>query len=243
MTSQTNKTDSASVSPANNRLNGKILKEQFLMKKPKLIKATMGAFLLLATSIFSFTNTNSSEAHTSQLKYGQTYKIVNGYDNWQGGYLDTRGRNCSENMLCVSTANSPNRDNGSGTWKILSKTGKKGAVKSLDDVYFQNQYAQGNGGYLDTRGRGCSENLLCVSTANSTNRDSGSGTWKIIPKFKSSGSISEGQPVHILNGYGNWQGGYLDTRGRGCSENLLCVSTAAGSDRDSNSGTWKFVKQ
>lgn len=213
------------------------------MNKSTLIKATTGAVLLLTTGILSVANANSSHADTAKLKYGQTYKIVNGYGNWQGGYLDTRGRGCSENLLCVSTANSSNRDSGSGSWKILSKTGKTGVVKSLDDVYLQNQYAQGAGGYLDTRGRGCSENLLCVSTANSAERDSGSGTWKIIPKFQSSGAIRENQPVHLVNGYGNGQGGYLDTRGRGCSENLLCVSTAAGSDRDSGSGTWKFIKE
>jgi hypothetical protein len=219
-------------------------KEQFIMKKSTLVKATMGAVLLLTTGIFSVTNVNSSQAHSAnqKLRYGQTYKLVNGYDNWQGGYLDTRGRGCSENLLCVSTANNPNRDNGSGSWKILSKTGKTGVVESLDDVYLQNQYEQGAGGYLDTRGRNCSENLLCVSTANNPNRDSGSGTWKIISKYKSSNDLREDQPVQLVNGYGNGQGGYLDTRGRGCDGNLLCVSTAAGADRDSGSGTWKFIK-
>lgn len=58
-------------------------------------------------------------------------------------------------------------------------------------------------------------NCLCVSTAESNNRDGGSGTWKIMSV---SGSpvgtpLAENSEIHLLNGWGNYVGGFLDTRG------------------------------
>lgn len=181
MASPTSFTGIDSSSKTSSRFNNNIISEQITMKRPTLMKAAMGALLVLATGGLSFSNPNSSQAGTAPapLKYGQTYKLVNGYQNSQGGYLDTRGRGCEENLLCVSTSSGSDRDSGSGSWKIVSKTGKTGVVKSFDDVYLQNQY-QGNGGYLDTRGRGCESNLLCVSTAFDLDRYSGSGTWKFV---------------------------------------------------------------
>ena len=55
-----------------------------------------------------------------------------------------------------------------------------------------------NGGYLDTDGSGCNggspdpaPNNLCVSTASSTTRDGGSGTWLIL----SANGKANGTPV------------------------------------------------
>ena len=55
------------------------------------------------------------------LVYGQTYAILNGYASFTGGYLDVCGSGCEGNKLCVSTATTKNRDNGSGTWKFLEQ--------------------------------------------------------------------------------------------------------------------------
>lgn len=53
----------------------------------------------------------------------------------------------------MSTADSPTRGQGTGTWEILSAEGKAvGAnVVSGDLVYLRNLYG-GDGGYLDTNG-------------------------------------------------------------------------------------------
>jgi hypothetical protein len=183
----------------------------------------------------------------ANLTYGATYRIQNGFGGWDGNYLDTRGQSCEDNLLCVSTAETFDRDSGSGTWIILSATGKAvgDLVLSGDQVYLQNQYKSGepyNGGYLDTRGRGCEDNLLCVSTAETFDRNSGSGTWRLI-KDSSGGNVQENDVVHLWNGWGDWTGGFLDTRGAGCEGNLYCVSTSANWNRDTGSTQWRFQKQ
>ncbi len=176
----------------------------------------------------------------SALQYGVPYHIQDGVSSWKGGYLDTRGAGCEGNRLCVSTASTSTRDGKSGTWIIRSKTGKtEGAVLCNDDVYLENQY--NDGGYLDTRGSGCQDNAYCVSTAIGTDRDAGSGTWRLIPDSCPSGTIPTNEPVHLLNGYRGFNGGFLDVRGSGCEGNLFCVSTTSPWNRDNGSTVWRFV--
>lgn len=178
------------------------------------------------------------------LFYGRTYRLQNGYNNWKGGYLDTRGAGCDSNVYCVSTASTFDRDSGSGTWLILSGNGKANgqAVLPGDDVYLVNQY--GSKAYLDTRNSGCNDNALCVSVASSSNRDNGSGTWKLLPNTGTSTAITEGQSIHLLNGYQHFGGGFLDTRGAGCQSNLYCVSTSNMWNRDlEGTNDWKFFQQ
>jgi hypothetical protein len=177
----------------------------------------------------------------AELVYGELYHIQNGYSDWGGGYLDTRGRGCEGNLFCVSTATGTDRDNGSGTWRIVGHKNSGEKVLFNEPFHLFNLYS-GNGGYLDTRGSGCEGNLLCVSTADVKDRDLGSGLWKMFPDSKYSIVISENEPVHILNGYSDWCGGFLDTRGSGCEGNQLCVSTAAGWNRDLGSTHWRFIK-
>jgi ribosomal protein S27E len=176
----------------------------------------------------------------SALQYGVPYHIQNGVSSWSGGYLDTRGAGCEDNLLCVSTASTATRDGGkTGTWILKSKGGKtKGAVLCDDDVYLANQY---DDSYLDTRGKGCEDNAYCVSTATGTDRASGSGTWKLIPDSCPSGTILTNMPVHLLNGFSGFNGGFLDVRGSGCEGNLFCVSTTSPWNRDNGSTVWRFV--
>jgi hypothetical protein len=183
------------------------------------------------------------------LVYGTIYHLQNGYSGWSGGYLDTRGAGCADNALCVSTSWSDNRDTKSGSWRLISADGKAYGepVRSGDRVYLANMYPRNYsgdsnlepgvfGGFLDTRGRGCADNKLCVSTSWSHNRDSGSGRWIIEA---STSEVTEGQAIHLRNDYSGG-GGYLDTRGRGCADNMLCVSTSDSADRDSGSGWWRM---
>lgn len=188
------------------------------------------------------------------LSYGDVIHLQNGWNNYGGGYLDTRGYQKhfekTGNFLCVSTSTASNRDIGSGKWKVMSATGKANGSPVLvgDVVHLFNQW-NGNGGYLDTRGyqRDFEKtgNHLCVSTATAANRDSGSGTWKISSaKGVAAGTaVGDGSEIHLQNGWNNFQGGYLDTRGyqRDFEKtgNHLCTSTATSANRDSGSGTWK----
>jgi hypothetical protein len=188
----------------------------------------------------------------SAVVYGSSYHLQNGYANNGGGYLDTRDAGCNGNTLCVSTATSSNRDTGSGSWIVLSADGKLPGtqVKAGDHVYLANKYpyisGTGNGllpsqfgGYLDTDGAGCQGDQLCVSTAASSNRDSGSGMWTV--GYGSPGTVvTEGVAITLFN---QWKGngGYLDTRDAGCQGNELCVSTSTSADRDSGSGSWTLT--
>ncbi len=116
-------------------------------------------------------------------------------------------------------------------------------MSSGHDVYLLNMHA-GNGGYLDTAYSGCEGNNLCVSTAYSSKRDNGSGTWKILPNGSTSGAIREGQPLHLLNGYASFNAGFLDTRGQGCEGNWYCASTSLHWDRaGAGTAAWRFFAQ
>ena len=62
---------------------------------------------------------------------------------------------------------------------IRSESGERDgrALHVNDTVFLQNAYMNLNGGYLDTRGAGCENNYLCVSTSQSQDRDNGSTWW------------------------------------------------------------------
>ncbi len=188
------------------------------------------------------------------LNYGDVIHLQNGWNKYSGGFLDTRGYQKdfekTGNHLCVSTAISEDRDNGSGTWKVISASGKAigSPVLTGDNIHLLNQWNNENGGYLDTRGYqkdfARTGNHLCVSTAISENRDNGSGTWKISSIGKANGTpVSDNLEIQLKNGWNKFSGGFLDTRGYqkdyAQTGNHLCVSTAISENRDNGSGTWK----
>jgi hypothetical protein len=195
---------------------------------------------LLSVSAFA-------SAEIQPLIYGETYHLQNGYNNWSGGYLDTRVAGCKDNMLCVSTSTSKNRDWDSGSWLIKSADSKAdgSAVMNGDRIFLVSEYPYKDGAYfpsgryggiLDVRDSKCQDNILCVSTSESKNRDHESGFWTV----EASGSdIYLDQSIHLKNVY---DGSYLDVRGGGCQGNLLCVSTSTWADRDQRSGSWRFLK-
>lgn len=215
------------------------------MMKPNLLSLALVVMTLL------------SNLYAQDLNYGDVIHLQNKWsNNYSGGFLDTRGYQKdfekTGNYLCVSTATSSNRADGSGSWKVISASGKAEgtSVRVGDIVHLQNQWNNGNGGFLDTRGYQKdfekTGNFLCVSTSKSDNRDSGSGTWKISSPGKANGSsISSNSDIQLQNGWNRFGGGYLDTRGYQKdfekTGNHLCVSTATSSNRADGSGTWKVT--
>jgi hypothetical protein len=180
------------------------------------------------------------------LKYGDKAHLQNGYNSWQGGYLDTNGHaDCGGNKYNVSTADSPTRAPGTGTWEITSVTGKAvGAeVLSGDVIYLRNLYSEGT--YLDTCGHAdCGGNKYLVSTSPAKDRAVGTGRWRVFAESSSptDSQVREGDLVHLLNGYDDWNGGFLDTCGAGPAGGKYGVSTSAYIDRGEGTGTWKFSK-
>ncbi|WP_157951162.1 hypothetical protein [Cyanothece sp. BG0011] len=185
--------------------------------------------ILMAVVLMLMTVGQPAMAQTTPgLTYGTNYHL---FDQWdlggtnKGGYLDVRGTGCEGNVLCVSTATTPTRDGNSGTWKILSATGKPlgSPVLYNEKVYLQNGF---DGSYLDTRGAKCENNALCVSTATTPTRDQNSGTWTVLSVTgKQAGTpVQFNDDIYLQNGF---DGSYLDVSYSGCESNYLCVSTAA----------------
>jgi hypothetical protein len=182
------------------------------------------------------------------LKYGDKVHLQNGYANWQGGYLDTYGNEPAPKRYGVFTTNSQDRaGQGTGTWEITSATGKAvGAEVLINDViHLRNLYA-GNGGYLDTYGNEPAPKRYGVFTTNSQDRaGQGTGSWRVCAAGSSppDSKVREGTLVHLLNGYANWQGGYLDTYGNEPAPKRYGVFTTNSQDRaGQGTGTWKFSK-
>lgn len=213
------------------------------------MKLSFLSLLMFSLMMFSF-------AQAQTLKYGDVIHLQNGWRNFEGGFLDTRGYQKhfekTGNHLCVSTATDKNRDGGSGTWLIVSATGKAFGTPVLvgDDIHLENAWNKFQGGFLDTRGYQkdfeITGNHLCVSTALVKNRDNGSGVWKIVMPGKANGTpVANNDAVHLKNGWNKFNGGFLDACGfqkeLEKTGNFLCVSTSTAQNRDNGSGIWKLI--
>lgn len=118
----------------------------------------------------------------NELRYGEQIHLQNGYNGWQGGYLDTNGHSgASGGKYAVSTADTPARGKGTGTWEILSASGKGAGqpVMSSDVVYLRNLYGD-NGGFLETNNVStASGGKYDLRTNAYFNRSSDVADWKI----------------------------------------------------------------
>jgi len=182
-------------------------------------------------------------------------------------YLDTRGRvgdkkefvdaKVSENVF-VSTHASPDRDKGSGSWKIVSANTKKkdGDVLNYgDEIYLLNMYP--GVGYLDVWSDKLSfyklsnpdetDYQVFASTAN--NRDKGSGTWiiKKVGKLDEKSEVKQNELVMLESK--RFPGHYLETNsGVIGSSNLFKEYTGSlflvfitDTGFHSNSEKWKII--
>jgi hypothetical protein len=121
----------------------------------------------------------SGKQNGTPVLVGDVIYLQNQYQG-DGGYLDTCNHDTTGNKYDVSTANTPTRAQGTGTWKIISSGNQNGTPVLLNDViYLQNQY-QGDGGYLDVRGNATTGNKYAVSTSNTQERHQGSTHWRFI---------------------------------------------------------------
>jgi hypothetical protein len=156
---------------------------------------------------------------SNELKYGDRIHLQNGYNNWQGGYLDTNGHASNSGAKYeVSTTDTPNRGTGTGTWEILSASGKPAgtAVVTGDLIYLRNLYG-GDGGYLDTNNHATTDQKNAggkydVSTSQNRDRAEGTGRWRIFAQTSSplDQSVRVGDTVHLFNAYDD-NGGFLET--------------------------------
>lgn len=152
-----------------------------------------------------------------QIKIGSVVHLQNRYPN-DGSYLDAWGAVWSKpefkqvptETMFVSTHDNPNRDNGSGSWEIVSASGKsKGEPLEVGDrIHLKNMYP--NAGYLDACGwvehlpvfKNYSNHSGAVFTTRSPDRDNGTGVWIIRSATELFGSpVLEGDSIAIESAF------------------------------------------
>ncbi len=168
------------------------------------------------------------------IKFGSVVNLQNRYPN-DGSYLDAWGAVWSKSefkqvpteSMFVSTHIEPNRDNGSGSWEIVSANGKAYGDQLVvgDRVHLKNMYP--DGGYLDACG--WTEHLKvfekfvdqtgAVFTTRSQDRDNGTGIWTIRSSNSEDGTpIFEGDSIAIENSY------FINDKGKNRVSGFLTVA-------------------
>lgn len=151
------------------------------------------------------------------IRIGSIVNLQNRYPN-DGSYLDAWGavwskpefKQVSTQTMFVSTHVEPNRDNGSGSWEIVSANGKiNGEPLAVGDrIHLRNMHP--NAGYLDACG--WTEHLRvfekfvdqtgAVFTTRSPNRDNGTGVWIVRSSTAEDGSpVFAGDNIAIESSY------------------------------------------
>lgn len=157
------------------------------------------------------------QSNSAPIKIGSIVNLQNRYPN-DGSYLDAWGavwgkpefRQIPTETMFVSTHVEPNRDNGSGSWEIVSATAKDDGEQLVvgDRLHIRNMYP--NAGYLDVCG--WTEHLRvfekfldqtgAVFTTRSPNRDNGTGVWIVRSSTMAEGTpIFEGDNIAIESSY------------------------------------------
>lgn len=177
-------------------------------------------------------------------------RLKNGWGDWKGGYLDCNPANHTVYTGNYNQYSDPEIEGTTSWWTILPAgelKGKGEPVLTNDVIYL------GSIGYLDTAGRGCNDNLLCVSLSGApggSGLPADTGRWRIrINDSDEAVEIGDGVGFHLQSCRDNWSGGYLATRGYAQGYNfagniplLLAVSTQANWDDvngDPLSGMWR----
>jgi hypothetical protein len=186
----------------------------------------------------------------NELKYGDRVHLQNGYSNWQGGYLDTNSPSSDSGAVYgVSTADTPTRDPRTGTWEILSATGKNTGdlVLSGDVVYLRNLY--GSGSWLDTNGGADAAQKTAggkfnVLTSSAKDRATGTGGCRVTARTSSpqDQSIRYNDVVQLWNLWAD-NGGFLETNGGTTAVGgKYDVCTNAYWNRAGDVADWRVVK-
>ncbi len=169
-----------------------------------------------------------SEKEVIPIKIGSIIHLKSGVSD-DAGYLDVWGeiknkpefRNLPTEIKFVSTHPNPNRENGSGSWKIVSAAGKKDGETLVygDKIHLQSMFP--DGGFLDNCGwivdmgifkAFVNHQKFAVFTTADKNRDRGSGTWTIGSNTEFHGNpVFEGHSITLENGFP--VGGFLNAQG------------------------------
>ncbi len=200
----------------------------------------------------------AAPSEKNQIKIGSIVHL----QNQEAGYLDAWGlvKNKPEfsivptEIMFVSTHPNPNRDNNSGSWEIVSATGKKDGEPLVygDKIHLKSMYP--DGGFLDNCGwikdmpvfkKFNKIEKFAVFTAYSEDRDNGTGAWIVSSDDKFDGSpVFEEHGIALENGFSG--GGFLNAAGHitdipafnDYDGSLLVFIRESTSSRRPNSGIW-----
>jgi len=153
----------------------------------------------------------------SVIKIGSVVHLQNRYPN-DGSFLDAWGAVWSKpefnqvptETMFVSTHRKRDRDNGSGSWEIVSASGKSDGdpVAVGDRIHLKNMFP--DAGYLDACGwvehlrvfEKFADHTGAVFTTRSPNRDNGTGVWIVRSATLEDGTpVIEGDSIAIESSY------------------------------------------
>ncbi len=203
----------------------------------------------------------AAQSEKAEIKIGSIVNLRNQSSD-EAGYLDVWGlvKDKPEfsivptEIMFVSTHINPNRNNGSGSWEIVSATGKKDGETLVygDKIHLRNMYP--DAGYLDNCGwikdmpvfkKFNKIEKFAVFTAYSEDRDNGTGTWIVSSDTEFDGSpVLEEDGIALENGFSG--GGFLNTTGRvndipafnDYDGSFLVFIHESSTNRHPNSGIW-----
>ncbi|MCA6221231.1 fucose-binding lectin II [Photorhabdus antumapuensis] len=183
------------------------------------------------------------------IKYGDTIRILNGYNNWQGGYLSTYGNNdipgAKHSVLTVA----PSFSDLGGIWRIKSGTGKAiGSEIINDDIILLHNLSFCDGGYLgyyDGPNQPVpSGEIYPIITSDINTYSPKTLEWIIYCEtpYSTKENIIEGAIISLYNRWGNK--GFLNSYGNANKPNTLYgVSLSGNSTRKTiKVDQWKMEK-
>lgn len=210
---------------------------------------------------YQFVKSEFADSEKKQIMIGSVVHLRNGISD-EAGYLDVWGqvKNKPEfsivptETMFVSTHSNPNRENGSGSWRIVSATGKKDGETLVygDKIHLESLYP--DAGFLDNCGwlkhmpvykNYKKTGKFAVFTTYSEDRHNGTGTWIVNSDTKfEDDPVLEKDEIALENGFSG--GGFLNAVGSvrdipafdDYDGTLLVFINDSSGSRRPNSGTW-----
>lgn len=212
----------------------------------------------------SVTLTRRAASERPAIRIGSVVHLKN-QSSGDAGYLDAWGQVAAKpefslvptELMFVSTHPSQNRENGSGSWLIVSADGKKDGETLVygDRIHLKNLHP--GAGYLDNCGwikdmpvfqEFVGSQKFAVFTAASENRDNGTGTWIVGSNSKFDGSpVLEAASISLKNAFPG--AGYLNAAGSvgdipsfdDYDGSRLVFVQEPTANRRPNSGVWTII--
>ncbi|MFD0707141.1 fucose-binding lectin II [Photorhabdus akhurstii] len=180
------------------------------------------------------------------IRYGDTVKMLNSYQNWDGGYLCVYGIDDRPGAKYNVVTAIPSYANSVGIWRIESGTGKSigSEIINNDIILLRNLYLC-DGGYLTCYGLAGNEaptEIYRVNASDINIHPKVTMLWSINQQAVSpDGKITEEGIFALFNQYD--KRGFLDTYGQApFPDSKYQVFTSGSTPRLPDTGLWRMEK-